>query len=430
VQRSLGQPKIRHIHYANHLDANIFSYYANLLHKEYEKTVEELKLGECITAYRRIPVHLDKPDGPMKCNIHFANEVFQFIKNTPYSELLVLTLDITGFFDNLKHSILKHKWQNLLGSHNLPPNHYNVFRNITKFSYIDEIDIFETFKEKIIIQKKPKDGSKPTPIKRKKISKLKHLRNQEAIAFCTKKDFTKWSDRNQLIKNNKYTNQETKELRTKGIPQGSPISAVLANLYMLDFDKDINELVRQHGGLYRRYSDDIVLACPVELETTVQNVITQKLAELNLEAQADKTQSFLFERRNGTIQCLEKKQNDFFTNKRFSYLGFEFDGETALLKPSSLAKFYRRMKKSIRAAQFHAFRHTNKTTRGELFKNRLYKRFTYLGSQRKRRHDSVPKTDWGNYLAYANKANYIMEGSKIKRQVRKHWRIFHKLMEN
>lgn len=168
VQRSLGQPKIRHIHYANHLDANIFSYYANLLHKEYEKTVEELKLGECITAYRRIPVHLDKPDGPMKCNIHFANEVFQFIKNTPYSELLVLTLDITGFFDNLKHSILKHKWQNLLGSHNLPPNHYNVFRNITKFSYIDEIDIFETFKEKIIIQKKPKDGSKPTPIKRKK----------------------------------------------------------------------------------------------------------------------------------------------------------------------------------------------------------------------------------------------------------------------
>ena len=182
--------------------------------------------------------------------------------------------------------------------------------------------------------------------------------------------------------------------------------------------------------MYRRYSDDIVLACPVELETTVQNVITQKLAELKLEAQADKTQSFLFERRNGTIQCLEKKQNDFFTNKRFSYLGFEFDGETALLKSSSLAKFYRRMKKSIRAAQFHAFRHTNKTTRGELFKNRLYKRFTYLGSQRKRRHDSVPKTDWGNYLAYANKANYIMEGSKIKRQVRKHWRIFHKLMEN
>ena len=41
-----------------------------------------------------------------------------------------------------------------------------------------------------------------------------------------------------------------------GIPQGSPMSAILSNIYMLDFDKYCCELANNFGGIYRRYCDD------------------------------------------------------------------------------------------------------------------------------------------------------------------------------
>jgi hypothetical protein len=43
-----------------------------------------------------------------------------------------------------------------------------------------------------------------------------------------------------------------------GIPQGTPISAALSNAYMMPLDKRIVEARGSVGGLYRRYSDDIL----------------------------------------------------------------------------------------------------------------------------------------------------------------------------
>ena len=54
-----------------------------------------------------------------------------------------------------------------------------------------------------------------------------------------------------------------------GIPQGSPISAVLANIYMLDFDYEINKYLESIGGIYRRYSDDMVAICPLDKKDEV-----------------------------------------------------------------------------------------------------------------------------------------------------------------
>jgi len=290
-----NKPKTRPIHYASHLDSNIYSFYANTLQYLYEEQIKEREINDCVTAYRKIPINPLKPCGKKKCNIDFANDVFKYISKETKSEMVAIVFDIKGFFKNIDHKKIKHSWQRLLTRFNLPDDHYNVFRNITKFSYIDEIDIFENFKNQIITQNHSKNPKIHNNKKRKRVTRLKYLHNQNAIAFCTKKDYLKWDNRHQYIKNNKYLNQETKELRKKGIPQGATISAILANLYMLEFDTTINKKVTEIGGIYRRYSDDMVVVCPSDYEEQVKSWMRKAISEEKLEIQEEKTQVFLFQ---------------------------------------------------------------------------------------------------------------------------------------
>ena len=78
-----------------------------------------------------------------------------------------------------------------------------------------------------------------------------------------------------------------------------------------------------------------------------------------------------------------------------------------------------------------------------LFKSRLYKRFTHRGAKRKliyrpSKSDQAvyKKTNeyyWGNYLSYINKANDSMKsingGNFVKKQSRKFWKQFNDLMK-
>ena len=49
-----------------------------------------------------------------------------------------------------------------------------------------------------------------------------------------------------------------------GIPQGTAISAVLANIYAVDLDTILNDYALRNGGIHRRYSDDIIIVLPLE----------------------------------------------------------------------------------------------------------------------------------------------------------------------
>jgi hypothetical protein len=422
--------KKREIFYANHLDSNIFSYYSHQLNKLYEEELNKRKLEKVVTAYRYIQ-HPKKKRGMN--NVDFAEEVFAFIRSSRKERLMAITFDIKSFFDNLNHKLIKDSWKRLLNYEELPDDHYNVFRNITKFSYVEIYDLFDEFKNELIARK----NGNACEIA---VQKLKFMRDQDIIAFCNTKDFDNRIRSKGLIKSNKKVKNEVGllEFRNKGVPQGSPISSFLANLYLLDFDTAINHEIMSKGGMYRRYSDDIVIICNYEDGIYFRDMILAKIKDFDLEIQIKKTNSFVFYNKSNRFYC-EKivSEESFSPKKRFSYLGFEFDGKYTYLKSGSLAKYYRSLKKSIMRGAFYSVHSNYKQDKGKIFRRRIYKRFSYLGAKRKllwkynkeqKRWTKMYKHDWGNFITYANMANYNMKNNKIRSQISNHWRILNNVI--
>lgn len=430
-----GSEKKRELFYASHLDSLIYSYYAMLLSDFYENKIKENNLGEVVNAYRSVPVNPSKIDGPNKCNIDFANDVFKYILDYKEEEFTVIAFDISSFFDNLDHKLLREVWADIIGESKLPKDHFNVYKNISRFSHVDIVDIFETFKNRIYTRKTNKFGE-PLEIKQKKIDKIKYLRNQNAIAFCKEKEF--FELKGKLLQPSKTRIVNGKEVyRNFGIPQGSPISSVLANIYLLYFDTLINKFISEKGGIYRRYSDDMVVVCPINYKDELTQLVYQEIKKYKLEIQQSKTQIFHFKRNNKQLICGQEFEGAINWNKNFIYLGFEFDGNNVLLKSASISGYYRKMKRSVRRAKhFSSKRYT--PNKGILFKRRLFKKFSYKGAKRTRKFiwneedNKFIKSDsynWGNFLSYAYKASYVMVNNKIKQQTKKHWNILNKLIK-
>lgn len=434
IVRKVSDPKPRDLYYAGHLDALVYSYYAELLTKEYEKILSSKNLTDVVTAYRKIPVTIGSKKH--KCNIDFAVDVFKSINEYPKDNFVAIAFDIKGFFDNLNHKLLREQWKKVLGlaTEPLPDDHFNVYRNITRFSYIDLVDIFQEFQNQIFV--KASAHGKPT-ITRKRVSKIKYLKKSNAIAFCTKDEYL--AKRKKLVKKQRFVIDDAENTVTKdfGIPQGSPISAVLANVYMLDFDYEINKYLESIGGIYRRYSDDMVAICPLDKKDEVIKEFTDKIKESYLTIQDKKTQIFHFERNARVLKCGQEFPNGINYNKNFIYLGLEFDGKHAKIKSASISGYYRKMKRSIKRAR-HFSNQPNKKYSGELFKARLLKRFSYKGANRRNKYlwntsksyfEVSQHFDWGNFISYAKKAQKIKFPNKIKSQTKRHWNKLEKLLK-
>src|SRR5699024_4663739 len=95
---------------------------------------------------------------------------------------------------------------------------------------------------------------------------------------------------------NSFRRKEEDGTKTKvGIPQGLALSSILANIYLLEFDKKIiQELVKKKGFFYRRYSDDILICCPEKELKNTQKYINDLVNEYRIEISKDKTECFLF----------------------------------------------------------------------------------------------------------------------------------------
>lgn len=68
-----------------------------------------------------------------------------------------------------------------------------------------------------------------------------------------------------------------------GILQGTAVSAILANIYMIAFDEFVANLIENYHGLYRRYSDDfiIVIPGPATANQNIQNLKNQIIDKNN-----------------------------------------------------------------------------------------------------------------------------------------------------
>lgn len=352
------EDKNRQILYASHLDGLIYAYYAQILSRQLDCVLSAEPSGHSVLAYRSLG----------KSNIDFANEAFDNIEAS--APCAAMCFDITGFFDNMRHDVLKRAWGSLLKASTLPADHYAVFRSITRYSWVERKRVYEEFT----------------------IDAEALQRGLNRI--CTAAEFRECVRRKGLINTNR---------QNFGIPQGSPISAVLSNIYLLDFDRRMCQLANDIGGHYRRYSDDILWICPQEKKPVVEHEVVNAISDVHLKINLEKTETSIF---NVT------DDGRLHADRLLQYLGFTFDGGRRLIRSSTLANFYRRMRRAVRRAA-QAAKLNPQSPR--IFRRKLYRRFTHLG-----RH---------NFIAYAYRSAKKLNNTGLKRQLAKHWEKLHHEIE-
>jgi RNA-directed DNA polymerase len=108
--------------------------------------------------------------------------------------------------------------------------------------------------------------------------------------------------------------------RTKGTPQGSVVSPLLANLF-LHYAFDL-WMQRTFPHLcFERYADDVIVHCRSESQArSVLGAIRQRLAECGLEIQSDKTR---------IVYCKDANRKQRYENVAFDFLGYTFQPRCA-----------------------------------------------------------------------------------------------------
>ena len=103
--------------------------------------------------------------------------------------------------------------------------------------------------------------------------------------------------------------------RVKGTPQGSPISPVLANLF-LHYAVDL-WMVREFPGVpFERFADDAVIHCVSERQARqVREALARRLVEVGLELHPDKTT---------IVYCKDSNRRGTYEHVSFVFCGYAF----------------------------------------------------------------------------------------------------------
>jgi RNA-directed DNA polymerase len=363
-------PKKRPIAYSGHFDAFIYSWYSTLLSENYERKTKELGIYDCVLAY------LEKD----KSNIEFAHEVFEYIKTK--GDCVSLAFDITSFFDGLDHEHLKKMWCAVMDEKKLPQDHFSVYKSVTTYTTVEKVRVESEFG---IIEKRE--------------------RKIRIDRICSPEQFREKVRKGGMIEKNSNRNKVKGSKRNGeicGIPQGSPLSACLSNIYMIDFDVEINKMINNIGGLYRRYCDDIVVIVKPENASEVKDAILKVIVDYHLEINDNKTEITHFKTEDKEKLRGFDSSSEVAKEKNMQYLGFEFNGENAYIRSSSLSRYYRRMTARIRENLKAAY--GNNSIGSKIFKKKLYNRYTNKGER--------------NFISYAERAYEYMESIAIYNQIK------------
>lgn len=393
--KTLGFRQIDHkkrpISFAGHLDALIYSFYSYCLTKQYETYIRDNKISDCVLAYRT--------DLDGYCNIDFSRDVFKYIKSM--GECTAIALDVEGFFDSLNHKILLEEWQRVVGLDKLPDDQYHIFRSLTKYSYINKNSLLRFTKT---------DLETITPKPNTLLDLVKGVKDSDK--------FNLLRERNLIVTNRK----------PYGIPQGSPISAVLSNIYMVGFDMSVEAFVQSRGGLYRRYCDDILIVCKNEDISDIRRLAYTEIDKLNLVIQETKEEEIIFLKNDyGKLYSLNSKaikkagvelpvngEKQKFA-KSLQYLGFEFNGEKIFVRSSSLSRYFRKAKARVNKTIRMAYSPISKG--GKVFTKKLLHRYTHLG---KRNFVSYALNASKDEYPAASGTKYGMDSPAIKQQMSQH----------
>jgi len=307
--------KKRDIMYASHRDACIFSRYAHELGGALNACYSAAGLSDCVIAYRNLS----------KANYDFSTDVLEFARTqAPCS---ILCFDVSDFFGSLDHRLLKGRLKRILGVTELPTDWYNVYRQVTHFTYINVDEL-----------KKHPDFA----------VRMGH-RNRAPLATIT-----------EVISAGVPLNSNRKSC---GIPQGTPISSTFSNLYMIDFDAALLAYCAARGILYRRYSDDILIVCPEHMAADAEQFVKDCMAAEKLAVNDDKTERHLFD-----PSRVDHAQ----------YLGFNLSPDGATIRQSSLSRQWRKLLKSVKRIKAAGEAAMAAGTAEKIYTKTLRRRFTSL----------------------------------------------------
>ncbi|KAB1064080.1 reverse transcriptase domain-containing protein [Salibacter halophilus] len=356
--------KKRHIYYSSHLDSIRLSWFALILGFCYEQKLSRSKFSNSVKAYRKFDDKLN--------NVDFAIEAFQEIATR--ENCVAVCLDISKFFDNIPHKKLKKKWLEVINYEfsqydELPQNQYTAFKVMTNFHFVEKDVINDVF------YYKNKFGS-------------------DNLKYCSHSDFRDFVIGTGMIQKNHLLEKQ------KGIPQGAPISAILSNIVMIDFDKSLFEKAEEVGGKYYRYSDDILLIINENDKEKVKSFVSERIEELGFKLNDKKERVVHFKKLNSKVKSFSSENKE----SRLQYLGLEFDGEDVFIRSSTLSRYHGKMKKGIKRA-YSIFK--GKNGKGDkIFKSKLHKLYTNSTSN--------------NFIKYAHNIvnnETILNTNKAKNQI-------------
>lgn len=360
--------KEREIAYASHKDSHIFSYYTHILNEKYENLIKNKypSINNSVLAFRKLG----------KSNIEFAKYAFDYILK--YKNCSVIALDVSNFFGNIDHNILKEKWKKIISNDTLPPDHFAVFKAITQYSIIKKEIAFKEFGISI-----------HTP------------RSNSRKQICSPEEFRKFRDEfnDTLLKGNQviYSNKG----KGKGIPQGSPISALLSNIYMIDFDIIVQDIIQEKNGLYMRYCDDILCIIPSDKLEIIRTFIKNEIKKLKLDINEKKTEIVNFK--------FDQEKNKITNDKKLQYLGFILKNESITIRSAAFTKYSKKMKRGVSLAKqtqrkYNKIRELNGKEKKKIFKHKLFVTYSHLGKR--------------NFVSYGKRAAWIMESKQIRKQLK------------